>query len=295
MLSPQAPIDQLQQRIADQEEQLHSTTQTAQRLQIFASIVDAMDTGLYIWQLVKPGDPSWIVAVDGNAAAARFMGIDLREHVGKRIHEVFPGALESGMPQLFTQIITEGVPRNLGEQPYKDDIIEGVFTITALPFSGGYLAVLFENITERKRMERLAEIAARQEEHIQAQQATLDELSLPFIPITDHIVVMPLVGMIDSRRARSAIETLLSGVARSRATIVILDVTGVPIVDTQVANALIGAANALRLLGAKIMITGIRPEVAQTLVGLGVDLNRLATPGTLQSAIAQAFRIDVRS
>ena len=82
------------------------------------------------------------------------------------------------------------------------------------------------------------------------------------------------------------LETLLEGVAVSRASTAILDITGVPVVDTQVANALLRAAQAVKLLGAQVVLTGIRPEVAQTLVGLGADLSGIVTRATLQSGIA---------
>lgn len=287
-------IRQLEQRVGELEAQLRSIEEERDQLRIFRAIAHAMDVGLYVWRLTEPGEPRSIIAVDGNAAAAGFMGVDLRDHVGRRIYEAFPGALDTGMPQLFTEISMSGTPRNLGEQPYKDEVVEGVFTINAIPFEDGYLAVLFENITERKRAEQALTLAAEQDAQIRAQQAALDELSLPFIPISDSTVVMPLVGVIDSHRAQVAIETLLSGVSSTRASTVILDVTGVPVVDTQVANTLISAASAVQLLGARVMLTGIRPEVAQTLVGLGINLENITTPGTLQAAIARALRAELR-
>jgi anti-anti-sigma regulatory factor len=84
------------------------------------------------------------------------------------------------------------------------------------------------------------------------------------------------------------LETLLQGIASSGAQVAILDITGVPVVDTQVANALIHAAQAVKLLGAQVVLTGIRPEVAQTLVGLGADLGGIITRSSLQSGIAYA-------
>lgn len=101
--------------------------------------------------------------------------------------------------------------------------------------------------------------------------------------------MMPLIGSIDSERARQMIEVLLQGVQLNQARIVIVDITGVPVVDTQVANVLIQAAQAVRLLGAQIVITGIRPEIAQTLVSLGIDLRGLTTRGSLQSGVAYAL------
>jgi rsbT co-antagonist protein RsbR len=102
-------------------------------------------------------------------------------------------------------------------------------------------------------------------------------------------MVMPLIGAIDSNRAQQVIETLLAGVASSGATSAILDITGVQIVDTQVANALLRAAQAVKLLGARVVLMGIRPEIAQTLVGLGLDLSGIVTRATLQSGIAFAL------
>lgn len=101
---------------------------------------------------------------------------------------------------------------------------------------------------------------------------------------------MPLIGTVDSRRAQLVLETLLEGIAAYQAQVAILDITGVQIVDTQVANALIDAAQAVRLLGADVVLTGIRPEVAQTLVGIGADLSGIITCSTLQSGIAYALR-----
>ena len=150
-----------------------------------------------------------------------------------------------------------------------------------------YIGVAHD-LTERKRAAE--EHARLQERIIQAQAATLAELSTPLIPINDQVVVMPLVGAIDSDRARQVLETLLHGIERSQARVAILDITGVPLVDTQVAKSLIVAAQAVRLLGARIVLTGIRPEVAQTLVGLGVDLGDIVTHSTLQSGITYATK-----
>lgn len=147
---------------------------------------------------------------------------------------------------------------------------------------------IMQDITERRETEQRRNEA--QEMVIAAQQATLRELSTPLIPLRDDIVVMPLVGALDSNRAQQIMETLLEGVARQGARAAILDITGVNIVDTQVANALLQAAQAVRLLGARVVLTGIRPEVAQTLVGLGVDLEAITTCATLQDGIATVMR-----
>jgi rsbT co-antagonist protein RsbR len=146
------------------------------------------------------------------------------------------------------------------------------------------------DITMQREVERQLRLSIQQEETIRAQQAALEELSTPLIPISDRVVVMPLIGAMDSRRANRALEGLLDGISTSRATTAIIDITGVIVVDTQVANAFVRAAQAVKLLGAQVMITGIRPEVAQTLVGLGVDLSGIKPHSTLQAGIAQALR-----
>ncbi|MGK3965425.1 response regulator [Sorangium sp. So ce118] len=143
-------------------------------------------------------------------------------------------------------------------------------------------------LTERARAEEAR--AALQAEIIQTQDARLAELSTPLIPITDHIMVMPLIGTIDSPRAQQALEAALNGVQANRAQVVIIDVTGVTVLDSAVASTLMSTAAALRLLGAKTVITGIRAELAQTLIDLGVDLSAVVTRGTLKSGISYALK-----
>lgn len=147
---------------------------------------------------------------------------------------------------------------------------------------------MYEDVTALKMRE--AEEQQRQAEIIEQQAQTLAEISTPLLTISDTTIVMPLVGAIDSRRIQQIMETLLSGITASRARTVILDITGVPVVDTQVANALIQSAQAVKLLGAEAVLTGIRPEVAQTLVQLGVSLSGITTRGTLRDGIAYTLQ-----
>lgn len=152
----------------------------------------------------------------------------------------------------------------------------------------GY-ASINRDITEQLRAERERQMLAVQEQVIQAQQAVLRELSTPLLPIADGVVVMPLIGAIDTARAQQILETLLAGVSRYRAKFAIIDITGVKVVDTQVAGALIRAAQAVGLLGAQVVLTGISPEIAQTLVHIGVTMQGLVTRATLQEGVAYAL------
>lgn len=146
---------------------------------------------------------------------------------------------------------------------------------------------LINDITDLRRSE--LERATLHRQVIDAQARALEELSTPLIPVAAGVLVMPLIGSIDSARAARITETLLTEISRLRARFVILDVTGVPTVDTHVADTLLGSARAVRLLGAEAILTGVRPEVSQTLVDLGIDLSQLRTLGTLQSGVAYAM------
>jgi ABC-type sugar transport system substrate-binding protein len=133
-----------------------------------------------------------------------------------------------------------------------------------------------------------------QHEIIAAQRSVIQELSTPIIPISDEILVLPLVGTIDSARARQIMESMLGAISKIQAAVLIIDITGVAVVDTGVAHHLLQAARAAQLLGALVMLAGISPEVAQTVVQLGVDLSSLPTYSSLQVGLEYARRRTAR-
>lgn len=145
---------------------------------------------------------------------------------------------------------------------------------------------IIRDITAQRRAEE--ERLALQNDLIRAQAAALAERSTPLIPISDQIVVMPLIGLVDAARVQQMTEALLHGCAKARARVAIVDITGVPSLDAEAADGLLRAAHAVRLLGAEVVLTGIRAEVAQTLVSLSVDMTGIRTRGTLESGIAYA-------
>jgi rsbT co-antagonist protein RsbR len=132
------------------------------------------------------------------------------------------------------------------------------------------------------------------ERTVSLQKIALQELSTPLIPVFEKISVLPLVGTIDTERAKFIMENLLSGVVKHRADVVLIDITGVPVVDTMVAHHIIQAADAVRLVGSKCMLVGIRPEIAQTIVNLGIDLNQIITTSTLRKGIEKALEMTNR-
>jgi rsbT co-antagonist protein RsbR len=156
------------------------------------------------------------------------------------------------------------------------------------------LCATITDITEiRRRQEQVAKLEAEIKEQIaiiEAQSALLDELSVPVIQVWESILLLPLIGIVESRRAARVLETLLDSVARVGAEIVIIDITGVPVVDTAVAAYLLRAVQATQLLGCQSLLVGISPEIAQTLVGLGVDFSRITTRATLQNGLEYALK-----
>ncbi len=157
----------------------------------------------------------------------------------------------------------------------------------------------FENaINEFNRLLLLgysqAMIALQQElrtqaEQIESQQQTIRELSTPILPLYEGILVLPLVGAIDSFRAGQIMERLLTAIAERQSDIVIIDITGVPVIDTAVANYLLQTARAAQLIGAQVILVGIGPEIAQTIVQLGVDLRGIQIGANLQAGIELAL------
>jgi rsbT co-antagonist protein RsbR len=133
-------------------------------------------------------------------------------------------------------------------------------------------------------------------EHVVSlQRVALQELSAPLIPVMDNITIMPLVGTIDTERAKFIMENLLEGVMRHNSEVVLIDITGVPVVDTMVAHHLFQATEAVRLLGAKCILVGIRPEIAQTIVNLGIDFSKLPTKSSLKKGFLLALEITNKS
>ena len=129
------------------------------------------------------------------------------------------------------------------------------------------------------------------ERTIEGQQEAIRELSTPVLLLRPGLLLLPIIGLIDTRRARQLTEQLLRSVRTNRAAVVVIDVTGVPSVDTKVANHLVQTVEAARLMGAVSIVSGIAPDIAQTMVRLGIDLRRIRTVGDLQSGIEEAERL----
>ena len=126
---------------------------------------------------------------------------------------------------------------------------------------------------------------------IRQQQDAIRELSTPVLPVRERLLILPIIGVLDSERARQLTEQLLRGIRTHRAKVVVIDITGAPDVDEAVANHLVQTVDASRLMGASVIITGLSPTIAQTLVTIGVDLSKMNTIGDLQGGLEEAERL----
>jgi rsbT co-antagonist protein RsbR len=126
---------------------------------------------------------------------------------------------------------------------------------------------------------------------IRDQQAAIRDLSTPVLQVRDRLVILPIIGVLDTQRARQLTEQLLGAIQTNRARVVVIDITGVASIDLTVANHLVQTVEASRLMGASAIITGLSSEIAQTLVDLGVDLSMMKTVGDLQGGLEEAERL----
>jgi len=170
----------------------------------------------------------------------------------------------------------------------------GVYLIaSATPMPNGQAIVVFRDITERKRLEqdleqRNGELAAQMRENtelIDRLRLAVDELSTPVLELWDDILALPVVGVVDTVRSSRMMEKVLSEVVARRCRSVILDVTGVDVIDTSTADRFIRIAHSIELLGAECVISGVQPAVAQTLTDLGVSFRGLVTKRNLKRAL----------
>jgi rsbT co-antagonist protein RsbR len=260
-------------RIKQTEQQLRESE--SQNRALFEAIPDL------IFRINREG-----VFVDYKAEHESDLAVPAEVFLGKHFQEVLPPEIADPSMQRITAALETGVV-----QEYQYNlIVEGEERSYEARYSvcGEHEVIaIIRDITQQKREEE--ERDRLQQQVIDAQQSAIRELSTPLIPLSSSVLLMPLVGSIDSRRAQLVMETLLEGIAAYQAEQAILDITGVSVVDTQVAHALVQSARAVQLLGAQIILTGIGPTMAQTLVHLGADLTSMTTRGSLQRAVAEAL------
>lgn len=248
--------------------------------------------------------------------------VKMEEENGDRFFQVMSDHVINNTVREFGELIISSLTEN--EENYKDKLRAFSIKVVRFGWSVSFVLKAFSNFSDvvYEQMEEagllqgqnikafislltnwitplshsiVEEYSTVWERTVQQQKMALKELSASLIPVFDKISVMPLVGTIDTERAKLIMENLLQGVVKHRAEVVLLDITGVPVVDTMVAQHIIQAADAVRLVGAKCMLVGIRPEIAQTIVALGINLSDFTTTSTLKRGMEQALALTNRA
>ncbi|MGK4007345.1 STAS domain-containing protein [Sorangium sp. So ce1036] len=257
--------------LRDAEERIRHDIQ----LKLFKAINDNLPVCL--WAIDTRGV---FVLHDGKALAAA--GLKPGQFLGQNMFDIYP---EEGTRELRKALA--------GTMSYFVNEIDGVhWAAWYLPIQNErgdvtHVAGISLDITPEKRTEQ--ELRAKLD-LIQRQQQVIRSLSTPIIQVWDRVLTLPLVGMFDSARAADVMEGVLREVVRTQARYTILDLTGIEAMDTGTADHLLKLAGAIRLLGAEAIITGIHPAIAQTIVGLGVDLSSIETRSTLRQGLEHCIR-----
>jgi rsbT co-antagonist protein RsbR len=238
-------------------------------------------------------DPQGYV-VTWNEGARRFKGYDAAEVIGKHFSIFSPKEdIERGKPELELKVATEqGRFEDEGWRVRKDGSqFWANVIITALRDADGNLrgfGKVTRDLTERKQAEEaLAQRAAAEALSRQAQEIL--DISTPVVRVWEGIILAPIIGLLDSQRTQQLMEKLLQGIVDTGSTIALVDITGVPAIDTQTARHLVESVAAVRLIGADVILTGVRPAIAQTLVHLGVDLSGITTRASLAAGLRAAL------
>jgi rsbT co-antagonist protein RsbR len=222
-----------------------------------------------------------------NAGAERFKGYRAAEIIGQHFSCFYPAeAVQRGLPeQELKAAAKEGRFEDEGWRVRKDGKkFWANVIISALRNKDGTLrgfSKVTRDLTERKQAE----------EQIQQQSREIMELSTPVMQVWQGVVVAPLIGSLDSQRTQQFMERLLNRIVETNSPVALVDITGVPTIDTQTAQHLIETISAVRLLGAQVVLTGVRPTIAQTLVHLGINLSDIITRASLSAGLQVALDI----
>jgi len=233
-------------------------------------------------------DGEWI---EFNDKLCELVGCSREEVVRSTLHEIF-GSPEMGA--LLPAAVGDAISFDrwfLRADGERTDVSVAIQRLAGGGTEGEHIVVVLHDITERTRVER--DLRAKVE-LIERQKEVIRELAVPVIQVWDGVLTVPLTGVFDSGRSADVMDKLLNEVIRVQAKFVLLDLTGVEVVDSATANRFLMLAGALKLLGVSGILTGIRPSVAQTLVSLGVDLASIRTFSTLRDGLRFCMRGEKR-
>ena len=209
--------------------------------------------------------------------------VENRFRVGA-VHEHIQLPIKSylGMYCFYLSEVSRTLTKHIDD---RDELVETLLSLTKLVFFDIGLTL------DSYLLERTRTIVQQQESIHEIQRKTIRELSTPVLQVREGLLILPIVGVIDSQRAKELTENLLRAIRANRAKVVVIDITGVESVDSAVANHLVQTVEASRLMGAKVIVCGLSAEVSQTLVTIGVDLTKLNTVGDLQGGLEAADKL----
>jgi PAS domain S-box-containing protein len=240
-------------------------------------------------------DPEGHVA-SWNEGAQNFKGYRAEEVIGKPFSIFYTKEdIAAGKPELELKIAADqGRFEDEGWRVRKDGSrFWANVIITALREADGTLrgfGKVTRDLTDRKQMEEALKQTAANEAIARRAQEILD-ISTPIVQIWEGVVLAPLIGSLDSQRTQQLMEKLLQAIVDMRSSVAIVDITGVPAVDTATGRHLVETMSAVRLIGAEVILTGVRPAIAQTLVHLGVDLAGVTTRSSLSAGLRTAMEM----
>jgi anti-anti-sigma regulatory factor len=245
----------------------------------YRTIFNSMDEAFCIIEMIfdskgKPVDWRYLESNPAHEVYTRMHNVE-----GKLISQLAPKT-EQHWFEFYGKVALTGEPVRIVEAALGGKRCYDLYAFKLGGQDSSKVAVLAYDITERKR----------NEEQLKEQTKAIEELSTPVIQLWDGILALPLIGTIDSARAKQIMENLLSEIVNSKSSQVVIDITGVPIVDTGVASRLMRTVEAARLMGAECILTGISPIIAQTLVTIGVNLGSIQTRATLKNGLESALK-----
>lgn len=263
-----------------------------QSTETFQAVLDAIGEPIF----AKDLHHRWIAC---NQAFCDLLGQRHEAIIGSSDLDYFPSEQVAEFWRVDDEVVSSGKP------VMREETLTSSAGITYTLYTRKYplysnqdqvtgLAGIITDLTPiKQRQEEIAQLErelAEREATIEHQRLLLEQVAVPVIQIWKHVLLLPLIGIIDSYRASRITESALEAIARANAQVIIFDVTGVPLVDTTVASHIMQGIQAARLLGCQSILVGISTYVAQTLVELGIDFGHITTQATLQQGLAYALK-----
>jgi anti-anti-sigma regulatory factor/HAMP domain-containing protein len=259
-----------------------SMQEIGQRETRLRSLIEALPIGMITYHVEKTGQTT----LDDINPAAKTL-LPSVPTAGTQVDAAHCDLVGMDSLHRYQSVAVDGQPWQASRVNQANGTIQSAYELYAFQTASQQMALAFLDTTDQRRGQLDRE--KLQQQIIEAQKHAIAELSTPIIPLLEGIIILPLIGSVDSARAQDILRALLKGISDYRARIVILDITGVPVVDSGVANHLNKTIQAARLKGTHTIITGISDAVAETIVDLGIDWSNIETLRDLQSGLIIAL------